>query len=111
MAVVTLARDADYYAGAVWGADDRITFGRADTIWQVSGSGGEPTELTTLDDGKGEIFHAWPTVLPGGKTVLFASVTGSSRDATHIEAMSLADKKGASSSSQAPFPCMRRAGI
>ena len=108
--VVTLARDADYYAGAVWGADDRITFGRADTIWQVSGSGGEPTQLTTLDDGKGEIFHAWPTVLPGGKTVLFASVTGSSRDATHIEAMSLADGKRSVIVESGTFPLYAPSG-
>jgi serine/threonine-protein kinase len=32
----------------------------------------------------------WPTVLPGGKALLFTSVTGSRRDATHIEALSLA---------------------
>ena len=108
--VVTLARDADYYAGAVWGADDRITFGRADTIWQVSGSGGEPTQLTTLDHGKGEIFHAWPTLLPGGKTVLFASVTGSSRDATHIEAMSLADGKRSVIVESGTFPLYAPSG-
>ena len=108
--VVTLARDADYSAGAVWGADDRITFGRADTIWQVSGSGGEPTQLTTLDDGKGEIFHAWPTLMPGGKTVLFASVTGSSRDATHIEAMSLADGKRSVIVESGTFPLYAPSG-
>jgi dipeptidyl aminopeptidase/acylaminoacyl peptidase/predicted Ser/Thr protein kinase len=91
--IVPLARDADYSAGAFWGADDRITFGRADTLWQVPASAGEATQLTTLDHAKGEIFHAWPTMLPGGQTVVFASVTGTSRDATHIEAMSIADKK------------------
>ena len=108
--VVTLARDADYSAGAVWGADDRITFGRANTIWQVPASAGEPTQLTTLDDAKGEILHAWPTLLPGGQTVLFAAMTGSSRDATHIEALSLADGKRSVIVESGTFPLYAPSG-
>jgi serine/threonine-protein kinase len=88
--VVTLAHDADYSSGAAWGADDRITFGRAGGLWQVSASGGEAKQLTTLDRSKGERFHAWPTVLARGKLVLFTSITDNSRDAAHINALSLA---------------------
>ena len=108
--IVTLARDADYSAGGVWGADDRITFGRANTIWQVSGSGGRPKQLTTLDRARGEIFHGWPTVMPGGQTVLFASMTGNSRDATHIEALSLADGRRSVIVESGTFPLYARSG-
>ena len=74
--VSTLDHDADYSAGASWGADDRITFGRAGGLWQIPASGGRATQLTALDTGKREIIHAWPTVLAGGKVLLFTSITG-----------------------------------
>jgi hypothetical protein len=108
--IVTLARNADYSAGGVWGADDRITFGRDNTIWQVSGSGEQPKQLTTLDRAKGEIFHGWPTVMPGGQTVLFASMTGYSRAATQIEALSLADGKRTVIVESGTFPLYARSG-
>src|SRR5262249_17846183 len=86
--VVTLARDVDSSVGAAWGADDRITFGRAGTLWQVPASGrGSEKQLTTLDGGKHEILQSWPTAVAGGKAVLFTSVTGSGRDAAQIEAV------------------------
>ena len=88
--VVPLSRDADYTAGGAWGADDRITFSRAGALWQVPASGGAATPLTTLDAGKHELLHAWPTVVAGGKAIVFVSMTGSRRDARHIEALSVA---------------------
>jgi hypothetical protein len=86
--VVTIAHDVDISSGATWGADDRITFGRAGTLWQMPASGGLPQQLTTLDQGKHELLQAWPTAVAGGKAILFASVTGIGRDAAHIEALS-----------------------
>jgi Tol biopolymer transport system component len=56
----------------------------------VSASGGQAKQLTTLDHTKEDRFHAWPTVLAMGKLILFTSITGNSRDAAHIEALSLA---------------------
>jgi Tol biopolymer transport system component len=88
--VTPLARDADISTGAAWGADERITFGRAGTLWQILASGGSAKQITTLDSGKHEIFHAWPTVVAAGKILLFTSITSGDSDASHIEAVSLA---------------------
>jgi serine/threonine protein kinase/Tol biopolymer transport system component len=87
--VTTIEHDAEFSAGAVWGADDRITFVRAGALWQVPASGGPAKQITTLDTGKGELLHAWPSVIAQGQILLFASITGSSRGASHIEALSL----------------------
>ena len=37
----------------------------------MSAGGGEPTVLTTPDPAKGETNHWYPSVLPGGRGVLF----------------------------------------
>jgi serine/threonine protein kinase len=88
--VTTVEHDAEFSAGAAWGADDRITFVRAGALWQVPASGGPAKQLTTLDSGKRELLHAWPSVISQGRILLFVSITGSSRGASHIEALSLA---------------------
>jgi eukaryotic-like serine/threonine-protein kinase len=88
--VTTVEHDAEFSAGAAWGPDDRITFVRAGTLWQVPASGGPAKQLTTLDSGKRELLHAWPSVIAQGRILLFVSITGSSRGASHIEALSLA---------------------
>src|SRR5262249_7860932 len=85
-----LATDVDVSARGAWGADDRITFGRAGTLWQVQAGGGAAKQLTRLDRGKGELSHRDPTVVADGRVVLFTVVTGSDRRAAHIEALSLA---------------------
>jgi Tol biopolymer transport system component/predicted Ser/Thr protein kinase len=90
-AAVTLA-DYPIVAGASWGADGTIILGGAilGGLERISDGGGVPTRLTEL--AKGELGHASPQILPGGKAVLF-EVVGASRDADHtsIEAISLAD--------------------
>ena len=91
--VTTIEHDAEFSAGAAWGADDRITFVRAGALWQVPASGGPAKQLTTLDSGKRELLHAWPSVIAQGRVLLFASITGSNRGASHIEALSLATGK------------------
>ena len=88
--VTTVEHDAEFSAGAAWGADDRITFVRGGALWQVPASGGSATQLTTLDSQKRELLHAWPSVIAEGRILLFVSITGSSRGASHIEALSLA---------------------
>ena len=88
--VTTVEHDAEFSAGAAWGADDRITFVRAGALWQVPASGGPAKQLTTLDSGKRELLHAWPSVIAQGRILLFVSITGSSRGASHVEALSLA---------------------
>jgi eukaryotic-like serine/threonine-protein kinase len=88
--VTTVEHDAEFSAGAAWGADDRITFVRAGALWQVPASGSPAKQLTTLDSGKRELLHAWPSVIAQGRILLFVSITGSNRGASHIEALSLA---------------------
>jgi eukaryotic-like serine/threonine-protein kinase len=88
--VATVAHEVDYTTGGAWGPDNRITFGRRNVLWQVPMSGGVATQLTTLDAEKGELLHAFPTVVAGGRALLFATVTGGGRGAAQIETLSLA---------------------
>ena len=44
-AITTVTDDVDNRYGAAWGADDRIVFVRAGTLWQVPRSGGTPKEI------------------------------------------------------------------
>ena len=81
--------DASY--GATWGPDEVIVFGGAGSVlWQVSAFGGEPVELTRLDQESGESAHQLPHFLPDGSAVLFTVVVGQyEREQTRIEAYSL----------------------
>ena len=88
--IVTLAQDVDPYNGAVWGADNVITFVRAGTLWQVPAAGGTPRQITTLNRSNGELSESSPASAAGGKAILFTSITSGRRDASHIEALSLA---------------------
>jgi serine/threonine-protein kinase len=59
-------------AGANWGTDDMIVFGRQGSIMRVSASGGIPEEII---EGEGERF-LYPQILPDGETVLFSIYRG-----------------------------------
>ena len=89
--IVTLAHNADAYSGGTWADDGRIIFARTDGgLSQVSASGGPVTSLTTVDPAKSERFHVFPTTLPGGKVLLFASMTTNKAGlASHLESLSL----------------------
>ena len=69
--------------GATWGPDDTIVFATtgAAGLWRVPAGGGTPAKLTTPDTARGEIAHAWPSFLPGGRAVLYTVLTG---EASHI---------------------------
>jgi eukaryotic-like serine/threonine-protein kinase len=84
--VTTVAKDASLLWGAAWTLDERLVFVRSGALWTVGRSGGEAKTLTTLKAGA-ETVHAWPAVLPDGRTVLFA-VQAEGR--WHIEALTLA---------------------
>ena len=62
--------------GAVWTEGDSIIFTAAlnGPLSRISAGGGQPQPLTKLEEG--EIAHRWPTVLPGGRAVLFAASSG-----------------------------------
>jgi Tol biopolymer transport system component len=77
--VATLADGASFQTGAAWSDDGTIIFPRGSTLWSMPGTGGQPRQLATLDAGRGETGHAWPTVLPGGRTLLFAVASNDRR--------------------------------
>jgi serine/threonine-protein kinase len=67
---VKLSETQDLF-GASWGSDDTILYGQGVAgIWRVSGQGGTPERVVTVDEKKGELAHG-PQLLPGGRTVLF----------------------------------------
>jgi serine/threonine-protein kinase len=86
--VTNLAPDADLFSGAVWGADNMITFVRQGALWRVPASGGTSKQLTTLDAAKHELSHSFPSVAGDGRVIFMAVDTGGTRSATHIEAVS-----------------------
>jgi serine/threonine-protein kinase len=57
-------------AGASWGPDGTIVFGWFD-LFRVPASGGSPTLLLKVDEGRGERFFRHPSFLPSGKAILF----------------------------------------
>ena len=90
-APVTLA-DASVPSGASWGADDTILYGQGqDGIWRVSGTGGTPEAVITVEEG--EVAHG-PQMLPGGEWVLYtlrqADVGAGGWDEAQIVVQSLA---------------------
>jgi len=62
--------------GGSWGDDGTIVFGLVSGgLWRVSAEGGTPTQITSLDQSRGEISHRFPRLLPGGKAVIFTIKT------------------------------------
>ena len=75
---VALAESPARIFGASWSMDDQIVFGTQGAgLYRVSGGGGVPEELTTLDSDRAEVNHTWPFVIPGRGVVLFVTSTGS----------------------------------
>jgi eukaryotic-like serine/threonine-protein kinase len=61
--------------GIYWASDDEIVFGNGLVrgVQRVPASGGPPTPMTTLQPG--ELEQNYPVVLPGGRAILFLSLT------------------------------------
>ena len=80
-----------YGVSASWGADDTIIFGttQPDGLKQVSAGGGEPEELTTPNTELGEVSHAWPEILPGGRAVLFTIISAGPIENAQIAVLDL----------------------
>jgi eukaryotic-like serine/threonine-protein kinase len=74
---ISLVRYQGLPRGASWGPDDTIVFATDDTstgLLSIPAAGGEPTIVTTPDAAHGELDHLFPSVLPGGRAVLFTIV-------------------------------------
>ncbi len=81
--------------GLSWAGGDSLVYTPhvSEPLYQISLSGGEPRQISTLDESKGERSHRWPQVLPDGKAVLFTVGTLNSPDdyeSSSIEAVVLA---------------------
>lgn len=84
--VSVITDNASLLFGATW-AGQEVIFVRDGTLWRASAGGGAPVQVTKLDASRGETLHGWPVALPGGRTVLFATVsTGGNR----VDAVDLA---------------------
>ena len=71
-ATLTLC-DAPGFRGAAWGPNNSIIITQlvSTGLFVVPAAGGKPEVFTKLDSSKGETSHRWPSLLPGGKVVLF----------------------------------------
>jgi Tol biopolymer transport system component len=61
--------------GGVWTEDDQIIFApRFNTaLFKISAAGGEPTELTTLIEGR-HTSHRWPVLLPDQQHLVYLAI-------------------------------------
>jgi len=84
---VTLTPKATNLRGASWGPNGNIVFNLTDSdvLYEVSADGGEPRQLTTLDEG--ETSHRWPQFLPDGSAVLFTIARTDNPDDSEIAAL------------------------
>jgi hypothetical protein len=92
--------DAPAGRGGTWNAGNVIVFAPAAVgpLQRVSGTGGIPVPLTTLDSAYGETNHRYPHFLPDGTHFLYTAVTGAAGSAPKpsrikIGALGLADAR------------------
>jgi serine/threonine-protein kinase len=93
-APVSVGRTAGNSAGASWGPDDTIVFatvpsGPSAGLLRVPAAGGEPAVLTTPDAAHGEVNHLFPSVLPGGRAVLFTVTSRGPIENAHVAVLDL----------------------
>jgi serine/threonine-protein kinase len=78
--------------GASWGPDDVIVFATSDAttgLLRVSARGGEIDVLTRPDATKDERDHHFPSLLPGGRGVVFTIVGGGGNNPRRVAALDL----------------------
>jgi eukaryotic-like serine/threonine-protein kinase len=80
--------------GASWGDDDFIVFATSDGagLRRVAARGGEARSLTAPDTAKREM-QVYPHVLPGSKSVLFTSYSGSDFLSARVDAVEVVTGK------------------
>ncbi len=91
---VTLCPTDPDAKGGSWNRAGVIVFARgsATTLWRVPAGGGEPAEITHLDDRRGDTSHRHPRFLPDGKHFLY--LARSSAGATEGHAVVAASLDG-----------------
>jgi serine/threonine protein kinase/Tol biopolymer transport system component len=67
----TVICDSPFPYGAAWNRDGVILFGSSAGLMRVNAAGGKLSPVTTVNNGKGERFHFWPSFLPDGDHFLF----------------------------------------
>ena len=89
---ITLGPVTGESLGASWSDDNTIVFATDDPktgLWRLSANGGEPTVLTTPDAAQGEADHEFPSVLPGGRSVLFTITATGQADNAQVAVLDL----------------------
>ncbi|MBI3209124.1 MAG: serine/threonine-protein kinase [Candidatus Solibacter usitatus] len=81
--------------GASWGEDGNIvaSIGNSAGLVLIPASGGKPTVLTELKTGASEHTHRYPSLLPGGRGVLFMSSSTADYTNANVEVYSFKDRK------------------
>ncbi len=74
---IVTSTDGGLPRGLAWGSDGTIVFATTTSagLWRVRAAGGKPERLTTVDT-KEALYHAWPSMLPNGRAVLFEAFRG-----------------------------------
>jgi Tol biopolymer transport system component len=90
---ITISRIRGGTRGSSWGPDDTIIFATNDAssgLSSVPVGGGEPRVLTKPDTAHGELDHFFPSILPGGRAVLFTVwMTSGAADNSQIAVLDL----------------------
>ena len=105
--VTTFTGDASFLYGAAWTVDDQIIFVRGGALWQVPRAGGTAKSLTTLGGEHHDTLHAWPVMLPDGKTMLFGAASG---DQWRIDSLVLASGERRTIVEQGTLPLYAASG-
>jgi serine/threonine protein kinase len=80
--------------GASWGDDGSIVFASfAGELMRVAEGGGEPTVLTRPDPSKGEARHWHPSILPGGRGILFTITPPDRVESAQVAVLDLKTKQ------------------
>ena len=75
--------DTPFVRGVTWTEADTIMFSPSNGgVLRVSSAGGTPEPVSTRGDGA---VHRWPHVLPGGKAVLFTTITRTGEYAMEVQ--------------------------